>query len=121
MVQLELHADAGVAQSGELSAVARELRFIELLLARLHARPVDPHAVRLDAERAQKGDILLPVLRVLCGDGGRGLVADMAEPPPVDPAALQLAALALERGGAKPGQHVLFERETVHGRISFVV
>ena len=114
VVQFELHTDPRGAQRFQLLAVARELGLVEFLLARLHARPVDAHAVRRHAYPAQQRGILPPVPRVLRGKRGRGVIADIAKPPPVDPAALQLAALALRRGRGHAEQHSVLERKTVH-------
>ena len=50
----------------------------------------------------------MPMRRVLRGDGGGGVVADVTKAPPVDPVALDLAAEALRGGQRGAEEQIIF-------------
>ena len=114
VVQLDLRVDAALAQHGQLPAIARERRVVKLSLMRLDRCPVDADAVCLYAQRLRQLRVRVPARAVLRGDGRGGVVAHIAEAPPVDPAALLLAALALGGGRGGAQQHILFQCKRLH-------
>ena len=113
-MELQLNADAGITQSLQFLAIPRKGLCIENFLTRLHTRPVNAHPVNSYAELPQKFGIRFPMRPVLCADGRRGVVTDLAKSPPIDPGAFHLAAFPLRSGTGNTEFHRIFERKIVH-------